>query len=103
MSRSTIKMGLFADDKRREKLDSLGNPLVFLERHMGFAALVAEVGRGAPRPVSESSSGRPQYPTETPCRIWPTPAETSTPTSIVSKQDMTPMVAANAHYWSAGT
>lgn len=103
MSRSTIKTGLFAGDKRREKLDSLGDPQVFIERHVGFAALVAKVDRVAPRPESESSSGRPQYPTETPCRIRQTPAETSTPTSIVGKQDMTPMVAANAHYWSAGT
>lgn len=69
MKRSAIKTDLFAGDKRREKLDALGDPLVFLERHVDFAALAAEVERVAPRPVSENGGGRPPYPTETMVRI----------------------------------
>ena len=69
MKRSAIKTDLFAGDKRREKLDSLGDPLVFLDRHVDFAALAAEVDRVAPRPTSENGGGRPPYPTETMVRI----------------------------------
>ena len=69
MKRSAIKTDLFAGDKRREKLDSLGDPLVFLERHVDFAALAAEVDRVAPRPTSDNGGGRPPYPTEAMVRI----------------------------------
>jgi len=65
MNRSAIKTELLVGDKRREKLHSLGDPLVFLEWHVNFAALVAEVDRLVPRPTSEYGGGRPPYPTET--------------------------------------
>lgn len=39
MKRSAIKTDLFSGDKRRAKLDVLGDPLVFLERHVDFVAL----------------------------------------------------------------
>lgn len=69
MKRSAIKTDLFAGDKRREKLDSLGDPLVFLDRHVDFSALAAEVDRVAPRKVDPNGGGRPPYPTETMVRI----------------------------------
>lgn len=65
MKRSAIKTDLFAADKRREKLDALGDPLVFLERHMDFAQLAAEVDRVAPRPVSDNGGGLPVRSTQT--------------------------------------
>lgn len=55
--------------KRRGKLDALDDPLVFLDRHVDFAALAAKVDRVAPRPISEHGGGRPPYPTETMVRI----------------------------------
>ncbi len=45
MKRSAIETGLFAGDKRLEKLDALGDPLVFLDRYVDFAALAADVDR----------------------------------------------------------
>lgn len=66
--RSAIKTDLFADEQHREKLDTLGDPLIEIESHIDFAALAAEIDRVAPRPVS-SQGGRPPYPTETMVRI----------------------------------
>jgi IS5 family transposase len=57
MKRSAIKTDLSAGDKRQERRDSLGDPLVFLDRHVDFAALVAEVDRVAPRKV-DPNGGR---------------------------------------------
>lgn len=42
MKRSAIKTDLFAGDKRRTKLDKLGDPLALLDRHIDFAALAAQ-------------------------------------------------------------
>jgi IS5 family transposase len=67
--RGAIKVDLFASDRRREKLDEIGDPLVMLERHVDFTRLAAEVDRVAPRPVAENGGGRPPYPTETLVRI----------------------------------
>ena len=66
--RSAIKSDLFAADRRKEKIDRLGDPLVEMEEHIDFAALAAEVDRIAPRPVSPQG-GRPPFPTETMTRI----------------------------------
>jgi IS5 family transposase len=66
--RSAIKTDLFAADRRREKIDRLGDPLSELEAHIDFAALAAEVDQVAPRPVS-AQGGRPPFPTETMVRI----------------------------------
>ena len=68
MKRSAIKTDLFAGDKRRTKLDKLGDPLALLDRHIDFAALAAQVDRVAPRPTS-AQGGRPPYPTETMVRL----------------------------------
>jgi IS5 family transposase len=54
-----------AGDKRQEKLTAMGDPLLFLERHMDFAALAVEVNRVSPRPIRENGGGRPPYQTET--------------------------------------
>lgn len=66
--RSAIKIDLFAADRRREKIDRLGDPLTEIESHIDFAALAAEVDRVAPRPASPQG-GRPPFPTETMVRI----------------------------------
>ena len=66
--RSAIKSDLFAADRRKEKIDRLGDPLAEMEAHIDFAALAAEVDRVAPRPVSPQG-GRPPFPTETMTRI----------------------------------
>ena len=43
-------LSLFADQEREAKLDSLGDPLALLDKHVDFAALAAEIDRWAPRP-----------------------------------------------------
>ncbi len=68
MKRSAIEHDLFAADKRRVKLDRLGDLLRALDAHIDFAALAAEVDCVAPRPVS-AQGGRPPFPTETMVRI----------------------------------
>jgi IS5 family transposase len=67
-SRSAIKTDLFAADAHRQKIDSLGDPLVEIESCIDFAALAGEVDRVAPRPASPQG-GRPPFPTETMVRI----------------------------------
>ena len=49
---SAIKTDLFADEHRRKKIDTLGDPLAEIESYIAFAALTADVDRIAPRPVS---------------------------------------------------
>ena len=66
--RSAIQTDLFAADRRKEKIDRLGDPLMDIGEHIDFAALAAEVDRIAPRPVSPQG-GRPPFPTETMTRI----------------------------------
>jgi IS5 family transposase len=65
---SAIKTDLFAADRRKNKIDRLGDPLVNIGKHIDFAALAAEVDRIAPRPVS-LQGGRPPFPTENMIRI----------------------------------
>jgi transposase len=59
---------LFADQEREAKLDSLGDPLALLDKHVDFAALAAEIDRRAPRP-SHAKGGRQPYPTELMTRL----------------------------------
>lgn len=61
--RSAIKRSPFAAEERERKIDSLGDPLAILARHIDFAAIADEVEAAAPRPSSERG-GRPPYPTE---------------------------------------
>lgn len=61
-------LSLFADQEREAKLDSLGDPLALLDKHVDFAALAAEIDRWAPRP-SRAKGGRPSYPTELMTRL----------------------------------
>ena len=68
MHRSAIKPDLFADQEHKNKLDSLGDPLLDLEKHIDFKALAAKVDAVAPREISPKG-GRPAYPTETMVRI----------------------------------
>lgn len=43
-------LSLFADQEREAKLNSLGDPLALLDKHMDFATLAAEIDRWAPQP-----------------------------------------------------
>lgn len=63
-NQSAIKNDPFAADRRKEKIDRLGDPLAEMEEHVDFMALAAELDRGAPRLVSPPG-GRPPFPTET--------------------------------------
>ncbi|HNO76413.1 MAG TPA: transposase, partial [Nitrosomonas mobilis] len=56
---SAIKLDLVADEHHRKKIES----------HIDLAALVMELDRVAPRPMS-LQGGRPPYPTETVVRIF---------------------------------
>lgn len=49
--RNPLMLSLFADQEREAKLDSLGDPLALLDKHMDFAALAAEIDRWAPLPA----------------------------------------------------
>lgn len=68
MNRSAIKPDLFADQEHKSKIDSLGDPLVDIEKHIDFMALAAKVDLVSPR-VASPKGGRPAYPTETMVRI----------------------------------
>lgn len=46
---------LFADQEREAKLDSLGDPLALLNKHVDFASLAAEIDPG---PVGPRAAGR---------------------------------------------
>jgi len=61
---SAIKTDMFAADKRKEKIDRLGDPLTALEEHIDFVSLAAEVDRVTPRPESLQGGCR-TFPTET--------------------------------------
>ena len=68
MHRSAIKPDLFADQEHKNKIETLGDPLVDIEKYIDFAALAARLDQVAPRVVSPKG-GRPAYPTETMVRI----------------------------------
>ncbi|WP_437438516.1 transposase, partial [Azotobacter vinelandii] len=68
ITRSLLMFSLFADQEREAKLDSLGDPLALLNKHVDFASLAAEIDHWAPRP-SRAKGGRPPYPTEQMTRL----------------------------------
>lgn len=61
-------LSLFADQEREAKLDSLGDPLALLSKHVDFATMAVEIDRWVPRP-SQAKGGRPPYPTELMTRL----------------------------------
>ena len=63
MHRSAIKPDLFADQEHKNKIDTLGDPLVGIEKYIDFEALAARLDQVSPK------GGRPAYPTETMVRI----------------------------------
>jgi len=50
--RSAIETDRFADEHRRKKINTLGDPLTGIESQIDFAAWAAQVDRAAPPPVS---------------------------------------------------
>ncbi len=61
-------LSLFADQEREAKLDSLGDPLAVLSKHVDFGLMAEEIDRWVPRP-SRAKGGRPPYPTELMTRL----------------------------------
>lgn len=61
-------LSLFADQEREAKLDSLGDPLALLNKHVDFRLMAEEIDRWVPRP-SRAKGGRPPYPTELMTRL----------------------------------
>jgi hypothetical protein len=51
-------LSLFADQEREAKLDSLGDPLTLLNKHVDFRLMAEEIDRWVPRP-SRAKGGRP--------------------------------------------
>ena len=68
MLHSVFAAALFADQEREAKLDSLGDPLALLNKHVNFAVMAQEIDRWVPRP-SRAKGGRPPYPTELMTRL----------------------------------
>ena len=67
-ARSAIKFDLFADAARKRKIETLGDPLQIITRHIDFAHLARVVDQLLPR-GDTSKGGRPPYPTEVMVRI----------------------------------
>ena len=63
-------LSLFADQEREAKLDSLGDPLALLDKHVDFAAPAAEIDRWAPRP-SRAKCGADDPPAGAPAAVQP--------------------------------
>ena len=61
-------LSLFADQECEAKLNSLGDPLALLDKHVDFAALAAEIDHWGPRP-SLAKGGRLPYPAEQMTRL----------------------------------
>lgn len=66
--RSALKFDLFAADARRCKIESLGDPLQIIARHIDFAHLAGLIDALYPRPDA-ARGGRPPYPTEVMVRV----------------------------------
>lgn len=67
-ARSAIKFDLFADAARKHKIETLGDPLQVIARHIDFAHLTQVIDGLLPR-GDASKGGRPPYPTEVMVRI----------------------------------
>ena len=68
MKRSAVKLELFADERQREKLDQVGDPLLEIAELLDFKALAARIDKIAPR-GDGAKGGRPPYPTDVMIRI----------------------------------
>ncbi len=66
--RSAIKFDLFADAARKHKIETLGDPLQVIARHIDFAHLTQVIDELLPR-GDAAKGGRPPYPTEVMVRI----------------------------------
>ena len=58
-----IKESLFAAEEREAKLDTLGDVLLLMEKHVAFTALAVEIDRAVQRPDARRG-GRASFPTE---------------------------------------
>ncbi len=67
-ARSALKFDLFADSARKQKIETLGDPLQLINRHIDFAHLARLVDELFPR-ADTRKGGRPPYPTEVMVRI----------------------------------
>lgn len=67
-TRSAIKFDLFADAARKRKIESLGDPLLLIARHIDFDHLTQIVDSLLPK-ADTSKGGRPAYPTAVMVRI----------------------------------
>jgi IS5 family transposase len=68
LARSALKFDLFADAARKRKIESLGDPLQTIARHIDFGHLAQIIDALLPR-GDTSKGGRPPYPTEVMVRI----------------------------------
>lgn len=66
--RSAIKFDLFADAARKHKIETLGDPLQTIARHIDFDHLTQVIDQLLPR-GDATKGGRPPYPTEVMVRI----------------------------------
>ena len=67
-ARSAIKFDLFADAARKHKIETLGDPLQVIARHIDFGHLTQVIDELLPR-GDAAKGGRPAYPTEVMVRI----------------------------------
>jgi len=67
-TRSALKFDLFADQARQRKIESLGDPLQVIAKHIDFDHLVDVIDGLCPR-VDTRKGGRPPYPTAVMVRI----------------------------------
>jgi transposase len=67
-ARSAIKLDLFADAARKQKIETLGDPLQVIARHIDFDHLTQVIDELLPR-GDATRGGRPPYPTAVMVRI----------------------------------
>lgn len=67
-ARSAIKLDLFADAARKHKIETLGDPLQVIARHIDFDDLTRVIDQLLPR-GDAAKGGRPPYPTAVMVRI----------------------------------
>ena len=67
-ARSAIKLDLFADAARKAKIETLGDPMQIIIRHIDFDHLTQVLDELLPR-GDPTKGGRPPYPTEVMVRI----------------------------------
>ena len=68
--KSAIKTDLFAAELHQKKRDVLGDPLLRIGQYIDFGALVAEVDRIVPRPVSPQEGRPPPIRRRRWCASW---------------------------------